>query len=411
MLDFSQVLLDKIDTIIEKWVEAVRRDSQIETANHLPYKSLRNSVPKVLEAMATVLSQSQDNDVQTLVDTSLEHGVLRAEQGFDAAEIAREYRVLRQVIFYTLEAELLQGSPKEMLRAVRLIDTVVDEAIARCFKSYTEQRLGELEQLQTQLTLTNQELTRLIRANQENLSYLAHELKSPLTSIIGYSDLFLRQQRQKSEVKDTFANLEHIEQVLRSGRQLLHLLNDALEISRYEAGQMKLQAAPTDVDAVINDVMEMLEPLARAKDLQMVVDMASAPEQVLTDSLRLQQIVTNLVSNAIRYTEAGSVKLTCQVLPSDEWAIAVSDTGTGIASEDTARIFEPYFRVGSTTKPHLPDSTGLGLAIVSRLVKLLQGKISLVSQVGVGSTFTVMLPLEVKREETALTASTTQVEP
>ncbi len=403
MKDFSQALLNKINPIKEKWVEAVLQDSQIETANDLPYKSLVNSLPKVLQAMATVLSQSQDSDLKMLVENSLEHGVVRAEQGYDAGEIAREYRILRDVIFSALEENLLNGSPTEVIRACRLIDSVIDEALARSFKSYADERLGELEHLQSQLTLNNQELTRLVRANQDNLSHLAHELKSPLTSIIGYSDLFLRQQQQKNEVKDTFANLEHIERVLRSGRQLLRLINDALEISRYEAGQMKLQPAATDVCALINDVIEMLEPMARAKELQMLVNCDRAPEQVVTDALRLQQILTNLVSNAIRYTNSGTVKVTCQVLNDNSWAIAVSDKGIGIAPEEQAGIFEPYVR-GDSMQPHPPDSTGLGLAIVSRLVKLLQGKIELLSEVGVGSTFTVIFPLAVKTTKTAAIA-------
>jgi len=127
-----------------------------------------------------------------------------------------------------------------------------------------------------------------------------------------------------------------------------------------------------------------------------VVDCSLAPEKVLTDSLRLQQIVTNLVSNAIRYTERGKIQLICQKLGENQWAIAISDTGRGIAPEDQTRIFEPFFRVGSDEQPYLPDSTGLGLAIVAQLVKLLQGKIELVSQVGVGSTFTVIFPLEIQ---------------
>ncbi len=402
-MDFSQLLLDKIDTIVENWVEAVRQDRQIETVNNLPFNSIRDGLPHVLRAMATTLSPSQDNDVQTLVETSLKHGVLRAEQGFDAAEMAREYSLLRQVIFSILEPELLQVSAKEVIRAVRLIDTVIDTAIAQCFKSYTEQRLQELDQLHNQLKLNNQELTRLIRSNQDKLSHLAHELKNPLTSIIGYSDLFLRQQKQKTEAHDTLTNLEHIERVLRNGRHLLRLINDALEISRYEAGKMQLHSEPTDVRHLINSVTEMLEPLARGKELKVEVDCDRAPKQVLIDSLRLQQIVTNLVSNAIRYTDSGTVQVTCQLLTDAQWAIAVSDTGRGIAQEDQSRIFEPYFRVSLNNRPQLPDSTGLGLAIVWRLVELLHGKLELVSQVGVGSTFTVILPLAFQTLEAAVT--------
>lgn len=112
--------------------------------------------------------------------------------------------------------------------------------------------------------------------------------------------------------------------------------------------------------------------------------------------------MTNLVSNAIRYTEVGKIQITCQKEDDNQWAIAVSDTGRGIALEDQARVFEPFFRVGSSEQSYLPDSTGLGLAIVSRLIKLLQGKIELVSQVGIGSTFTVIFPLEVKTNNQVL---------
>jgi signal transduction histidine kinase len=395
-MDFSEFLVEKTDAIIVNWVEAVRQDNKIESANDLSRKAIENHIAHVLSALATVLSESQNSEIQPIVDASLHHGSLRADQGFSAAEIAREYKILRQVIFSILEPQLLQASAPDVMRTVRLINIVLDEAIGRCFQSYTEQRLAELNQLQNQLTINNQELSRLLRANQDNLSHLAHELKTPLTSIIGYSDLFLRLQRQKTEVKDNVNNLEHIERVLRSGRKLLQMINDTLELSRYEAGQMKLHPASINVDKLINDVYEMLEPLARNKNLQMDVDCDRAPSEVVTDSLRLQQIVTNLVSNAIRYTETGKIKITCQMWENHKWAIAISDTGVGILKEDQSQIFESYFRVAMSDKSYLPESTGLGLAIVSRLVKLLQGEIKLDSQVGVGSTFTVILPLEVK---------------
>ena len=400
-MNYSQLLLEKIDAIAKNWVKAVRLDRQISSADNLPRSAIRDHLPDVLKAMVTVLDSSQDSDIESIVQNSLEHGVLRAAQGFTPAEIAREYCLLRRVIFSTLEADLLKGTVREVMRVYNLIDATIDEAIAQCFKSYVEERLQELIQLQTQANLTNQELTRLVKANQDNISHLAHELKNPLNSIIGYSELILRSSRKNLEAQDTFPHLEHTERVLRNGRQLLRLINDTLEISRYSAGKMKLQPALIDVRSLIDDVFEMLKPLADAKELEMVVDCDRAPEKVLSDPLRLQQIVTNLLSNAIRYTQSGTIKLTCQILSNNCWSITVSDTGIGIAPEDQPCVFDPFFRAGDSGS-YLPDSTGLGLAIVSQLVKLMQGKIELVSQLGIGSTFTVILPLEVKILESVI---------
>ncbi|MCT7952173.1 sensor histidine kinase [Ancylothrix sp. C2] len=395
MKDFSLALLNKIEIIIEQWVEAVRQDEKIETAKELTYKGIRDSLPILLQAIATILSESEDSDIKTLVEKSLEHGKLRAKQGYDAEEIAREYRLIRCVIFSVLEEDLEQGTTVEVIRAMRLIDTAIDEIIARCFQTYTQERLKEFEQLQSQMRLTNQELTRLVRASKDNLAHLAHELKTPLTSIIGYSDLFLRQMKQNPNVENNVPNLEHIEKVQRNGRQLLRLINDSLEISRYEAGQMQLHPTEINPQTLINQTLEMVESLASAKLLKLTLECQNCPEQVITDSLRLQQILTNLLSNAIRYTETGTIKVICESLPDNQWSITISDTGKGITPEDQKHIFEPYFRVVSADNSYLPNSTGLGLAIVRRLVKLLQGQISLTSQPGIGSTFTITLPTEV----------------
>lgn len=114
--------------------------------------------------------------------------------------------------------------------------------------------------------------------------------------------------------------------------------------------------------------------------------------QITTDSLRLQQILTNLVSNAIRYTDQGSISIVCYTVDHERWAIAVSDTGRGISPAHQIKIFEPYFRVGNEAD-YLPESSGLGLTIVNQLIQRLQGTLELSSQVGEGSTFSVFLPL------------------
>lgn len=404
MEDFSQLLSQRVDIISQQWVEAVVKDKQIKTTDNLSRTAIQDHVPYLLKALISVLSQSEVSDVKTIVENSLQHGAIRAEQGYDATEVVREYHLLRTCIIANLETDLLSSQASEVLRAVSLINTVVDEAIAQCFKSYVRHRLHELEELQNQLNLNVQELQRLVRTSQENMNMLAHELKTPLNSIIGYSELFLRQQG--SEQLKATKPVEHIERVLRNGRQLLHLINDALELSRYETGNMLLHLAPVNVSAITNSVIDTMQPLADAKGLQLKVNYNNAPKQVITDPLRLQQIIINLVSNAIRYTEVGNVTVECDELQENNWSLVVNDTGIGIRVEDQARIFEPFGRAQHPGKQHPSDSTGLGLAIVARLVKLLQGQISLTSAPGVGTTFTVTLPLEVKDDNSCIKSDT-----
>ncbi|MBE9157431.1 sensor histidine kinase [Nodosilinea sp. LEGE 06152] len=391
-MDFSTILNQKRDTIIDLWIGAVFEDQQIEATNELTFNAVRDSLPRVLASLADMMAHSDPENYQVIDEASLEHGLIRAEQGFEPAEIAREYRLLRSVIFSELEADLVQASPADVLWAIRLIDTVVDEAIARCFDSYTQSRMEELDKLRTQMQLTNQELTRLVRASHDNMSKLTHELKTPLTSIIGYADLFLRQQQQ-ADLNDSYAHLESIERVLRSGRLLLRLINDTLQLQQGD-GQIKLKVVTITPQDLIQSVIEIVEPLVRDKGLELKVDCDRAPQIVQTDPLRLQQIVTNLLSNAIRYTEKGYVSISAETLDHNRWSIVVSDSGIGIAQAEQKYIFEPYYRVHHGPTPASDQGTGLGLAIVSQLVELMQGEILVSSLVKQGSTFTVIMPVE-----------------
>jgi hypothetical protein len=398
MLNASQIIAEQTHTIMAQWMEAVRQDRRIESSMNLSDTALGDSLPDFLKSTAAILEDSQKG-FEKIVQASLEHGNLRARQGYDADEIVQEYGLLRRTIFSVLAPHCLKETPEAIIQTFVEINTVLDEAISLCFKTYIQERLRELEQLRSQLTLTNQELTRLFEASKNQLAHLAHELKTPLTSVIGYSELLLRLQEQNVNPNSASLSIRSIEQVLQGGRHLLRIVNDALELSRYEAAQIQLNLEFIDVRSVITTVSEMSEPLVQAKNLQLTIDFERAPSKVLTDPFRLQQILTNLLGNAVRYTEVGSIQISCKTLLGEKWCIAITDTGIGIAPEDQQRIFEPFSQAFFNQGHQHREGTGLGLAIVSRLVKLLQGNIQLVSEVGVGSTFTLTFPITIQHVE------------
>ena len=393
--DLGKALLAKVDIVIENWIEAIREDAEINSSKGLSDRAIRDNTPYVVEAIATMLSQSMEDRTQKLQETSWIHGIVRAEQNYDIAEIVREYSILRKILFTLLKPDLQNYSGAEILQAVELIDSAVDRVITLSIETYVQTRLKELEQVRGQLLLTNQELTRLVATQKEDISHMAHELKSPLNAMMGFSTLLLQQQQKASQGQETTLSLQMTEKVIDNGRQLLRLINDILEISRYEAGKVTPNIQLSDVRSLITTVTETLEITANQKDLALTLDCDLAPEQIQTDPLKLQQIFINLIGNAIRYTESGKVTITCQIDNNNSWSLIVADTGIGMSPQTQARIFEPYYRVSSAGNS-LKNSTGLGLAIVDKLVKLLQGEITLNSKLGEGSVFTVTFPINDK---------------
>jgi len=395
MSNLSKLLANKTDLIFETWKEKVRASRYIEISKELPETALGNSVPKVIEALISVADKTEEEDLETVVKASLEHGSQRAALGFEANEIAGEYRLLRLTIFSTLEPDLLQLSPHELNCSFRRIDAVVDEAISQCFDKFVEDKIQRQEKIRQQLVTNNQELKRLLGYSQDSFSQLAHEIKTPLNSIMGYAQLLQRQQAPQKDEGEA-RNINNLERVLRSSRQLLQLVNDSLEISRFDAGNSKLQLVSIDVRSVINSAMETIEPLAEDKGLQLENNCDRAPTQVTTDPSRLQQALTNFLSNAVRYTDEGSISVNCEALSDEKWSLIIADTGIGISPEDRDYIFAPFSRAHSSQERE--GSTGLGLTIASRLVKLLQGEIELESQEGEGSKFTLTFPQKVRME-------------
>jgi PAS domain S-box-containing protein len=219
------------------------------------------------------------------------------------------------------------------------------------------------------------------------VSIASHDLRTPLNSILGYAEMLY---------EGVYGDLvgeqrEIVGRVVANTRHMLGLANNLLDRAQIEAGTLTFDFAPLSPAELVDDVMGVMEVLARAQGLVVNSEIAEGvPEKLSGDRQRLAQILVNLVSNAIKYTDEGEVRARVYLPDAGHWALEVSDTGRGISRQDQAHVFEPFRRASG-----LPGygGSGLGLSIVKQLVEMMQGEIRMKSKVEKGSTFTVILPL------------------
>jgi PAS domain S-box-containing protein len=220
------------------------------------------------------------------------------------------------------------------------------------------------------------------------LATMSHELRTPLNSIIGFTGILLM-----GLVGPLTAEQEkQLNMVQESARHLLALINDVLDISKIEAGQIELAHVPFDMQASIRNSLEKIVPLTDKKGLALTAVVTPGVGQIVGDRRRVEQILINLLSNAVKFTEQGEVRIESRV--EDRWLVTrVIDTGIGIRPEDVDTIFKPFRQVDSgITRQY--EGTGLGLSICKRLVEAMGGRIQVESERGKGSRFAFSLPLE-----------------
>jgi PAS domain S-box-containing protein len=225
----------------------------------------------------------------------------------------------------------------------------------------------------------------LARARSEFLANMSHEIRTPMNGVLGFAAIGQRNYQDPDKARSAF------EKILVSGHQLLGVVNEILDFSKIDAGRLQLEAREVDLQAVLDDAVQMVADRARAKglDLRLHKD-ANLPASCTGDALRLGQVLLNLLSNAVKFTETGSVTLAA-AREGPRLVFRVSDTGIGMTAEQQAYVFNPFQQAdGSTTRRF--GGTGLGLAICKRLLELMQGDISVQSTPGHGSAFEAWVP-------------------
>ena len=284
-----------------------------------------------------------------------------------------------------------------LLAIVLMSEATKDEAIARTRALAQRARAAAIEEERAR-----QSANQAIAANEAKSAFLAtmtHELRTPLNIVIGYGELLAEEvaERGHDDLKD------QADRVTGAARHLLSLISDILDLSRIEAERIDLDLEQIPVRPLLDELVESFEPLAQERGDRLVAAVDDALPPITSDRLRLRQILVNLVSNAIKFTERGQITLRADLLRRDgrPWArFTVEDTGIGIAADKLAEIFAPFTQADASTT-RLYGGAGLGLAICERLARALGGDIHVRSELGVGSAFTLEIPVDPRDEPAA----------
>ncbi len=304
-----------------------------------------------------------------------------------------EYRVqerTRQLMETIWELEEIRANLEQLVqdRTKGLEQSQVElKAWTSTLEEKVKEKTQELRQLNDNLLTSYQKLKEVDRLKDEFMANMSHELRTPLNSIIGFSGMLMQDPNGRMG-QDVHEDLQIIYQ---NGLSLLGLIDSILDLSKIEAGKMELELEEVDPVQLLDEVVAMSAGLIRGRHIEVIYHRPEADLRVLGDRGRLRQVFTNLAGNAIKFTEAGTVTISATE-ESGRFKMRIEDTGIGMSENELDRLFRPFQQVdGSITRRF--GGTGLGLAISQRFMWLMRGRISATSRKGVGSAFTVEMPI------------------
>ncbi|OLB17103.1 MAG: hypothetical protein AUH12_05240 [Gemmatimonadetes bacterium 13_2_20CM_69_8] len=249
----------------------------------------------------------------------------------------------------------------------------------------------KLEEQHRELSRLNLELDQAGKLKDQFLANVSHELRTPLNSVIGFSDLLLTGQVDGAALSET--QRDYLDTISRNGRHLLQLINELLDLSKIAAGRMELHREPVALETLLREAAASVHAQLEARRHTLSIEPPGDAVRVTADRGRVLQVLLNLLSNAIKFTaDAGRITLAARLEDGGRYVrVAVSDTGIGIAPDDTAKLFQEFVQLDASASRRY-EGTGLGLALSKRLVELHGGAIGVESQLGKGSTFWFTLP-------------------
>jgi signal transduction histidine kinase len=339
-----------------------------------------------VERMALALARLADERFDVvLLDLSLpdSHG-LETFSRVDAAAPTVPVVVLSGLSDEAVSVSAVQKGAQDYLVKGQVTGEVLVRAVRYAIERH--RMLADLARRNADLGRAREQAERESRFKSKFLANMSHELRTPLNAIIGFSELLEQEVAGPLNPKQT----EYVRYVLTSARHQLQLVNEILDLSKIEAGRVELSREWTPLGAVVDAVQGIVRPLADKQGVRLELVVAANLPELFVDPVRIKQVLYNLLSNGIKFTSPGGVVTLSARPAADHVEIAVADTGVGIRRDDLGRLFREFERIEAGEKT---EGTGLGLALTRRLVELHGGEISVESEFGAGSRFSVRLPI------------------